>query len=222
MKEILLLKDGEIVLKGLNRRQFEDVLKKNIKIALHGTGRYAITSAQSTIYVKPLDDEADLDEATERIGRVFGLVSYSRAAMCPEKTLESVLETAPGNRAGLSGKDTAQGKDLQGGSQAQRQEIPLQIPRDLPRDRRRDLEQISASPRRRPQPGRDGVCGDPRFRRVHPRRSAARRWRYSRRNRRQGGDPHQRRHRFSRRSLHDGKTRSQADRRTLCAQRKRS
>ena len=95
MKEILLLKDGEIVLKGLNRRQFEDVLKKNIKIALHGTGRYAITSAQSTIYVKPLDDEADLDEATERIGRVFGLVSYSRAAMCPEKTLESVLETAP-------------------------------------------------------------------------------------------------------------------------------
>ena len=95
MKEILLLKDGEIVLKGLNRRQFEDVLKKNIKIALYGTGRYAITSAQSTIYVKPLDDEADLDEATERIGRVFGLVSYSRAAMCPEKTLESVLETAP-------------------------------------------------------------------------------------------------------------------------------
>ena len=95
MKEILLLKDGEIVLKGLNRRQFEDVLKKNIKIALHGTGRYAITSAQSTIYVKPIDDEADLDEATERIGRVFGLVSYSRAAMCPEKTLESVLETAP-------------------------------------------------------------------------------------------------------------------------------
>ena len=95
MKEILLLKDGEIVLKGLNRRQFEDVLKKNIKIALHGTGRYAITSAQSTIYGKPLDDEADLDEATERIGRVFGLVSYSRAAMCPEKTLESVLETAP-------------------------------------------------------------------------------------------------------------------------------
>lgn len=28
MKEILLLKDGEIVLKGLNRRSFEDVLKR--------------------------------------------------------------------------------------------------------------------------------------------------------------------------------------------------
>ena len=53
MKEILLLKDGEIVLKGLNRRSFEDVLKKNLKHALRSAGRFEITSAQSTIYVKP-------------------------------------------------------------------------------------------------------------------------------------------------------------------------
>ena len=95
MKEILLLKDGEIVLKGLNRRAFEDVLKRNIRTALRGTGEYEVTSAQSTIYVKPLSDDCDLDEASERIGRVFGLVSYSRAAMCEEKTMESVLATAP-------------------------------------------------------------------------------------------------------------------------------
>ena len=95
MKEILLLKDGEIVLKGLNRRAFEDVLKRNIRTALRGTGEYEVTSAQSTIYVKPLGDDCDLDEASERIGRVFGLVSYSRAAMCEEKTMESVLATAP-------------------------------------------------------------------------------------------------------------------------------
>ena len=38
MKEILLLKDGEIVLKGLNRRSFEDVLKKNLKHALKSAG----------------------------------------------------------------------------------------------------------------------------------------------------------------------------------------
>jgi adenylyl- and sulfurtransferase ThiI len=54
MKEILLLKDGEIVLKGLNRRSFEDVLKKNLKHALKSAGHFEITSAQSTIYVKPL------------------------------------------------------------------------------------------------------------------------------------------------------------------------
>ena len=95
MKEILLLKDGEIVLKGLNRRQFEDVLKKNIKNTLSPLGRFEITSAQSTVSVKPLSDDIDLDEACERVGRIFGIVSYSRAALCDEKTLESVLKTAP-------------------------------------------------------------------------------------------------------------------------------
>ncbi len=95
MKEIILLKDGEIVLKGLNRRQFEDILKKNVKIALKGAGRFEITSAQSTIYVKPLDEDADLDEACDCVSRVFGIASYSRAAVCDEKTIESVCETAP-------------------------------------------------------------------------------------------------------------------------------
>lgn len=95
MKEIILIKDGEIVLKGLNRRSFEDVLKKNIKNVLNPIGKFEITSAQSTIYVKPLYDDIDLDEACDRISRVFGIVAYSRAAVCDEKTLESVLKTAP-------------------------------------------------------------------------------------------------------------------------------
>ena len=95
MKEIILLKDGEIVLKGLNRRTFEDVLKKNIKHALSPLGSFEIRSAQSIIYVKPLSDDIDLDEACLKISRVFGIVSYSRAAICEEKTLESIMATAP-------------------------------------------------------------------------------------------------------------------------------
>ena len=95
MKEILLLKVGEIVLKGLNRRQFEDALKRNIKHSLSDLGRFDISSAQSTIYLRPLSDDIDLDEACDRVSRIFGIVSFSRAAVCPEKTLESVLETAP-------------------------------------------------------------------------------------------------------------------------------
>ena len=95
MKELLLLKNGEIVLKGLNRRQFEDALKKNIKIALNPLGRFEIASAQSAITVKPLSDDIDLDEACERISRIFGIVSFSRAVLCEEKTMEAVLSTAP-------------------------------------------------------------------------------------------------------------------------------
>ena len=58
-------------------------------------GKFEITSAQSTIYVRPLSDEVDLDEACDRISRIFGIVAFSRAAVCEEKTLESVLDTAP-------------------------------------------------------------------------------------------------------------------------------
>lgn len=95
MKEIILLKDGEIVLKGLNRRTFEDVLKKNIRHAISHLGSFEIKSAQSIIYVKPLSYDIDLDEACLKISRVFGIVSYSRAAICEEKTLESIIATAP-------------------------------------------------------------------------------------------------------------------------------
>ena len=95
MKEIILLKDGEIVLKGLNRRTFEDVLKKNIKHAISPLGSFEIKSAQSIIYVRPLSEDIDLDEACLRISRVFGIVSYSRAAVCEEKTLESIMAAAP-------------------------------------------------------------------------------------------------------------------------------
>ena len=68
--------------------------KRNLKHALKSAGHFEITSAQSTIYVKPLDDDADLEKACEIVSRVFGIIAFSRAAVC-EKTIESVLETAP-------------------------------------------------------------------------------------------------------------------------------
>lgn len=95
MKEIVLIKMGEIVLKGLNRRQFEDKLVKNIKKSIKKLGEFTVKVAQSTIYVIPEDDFIDLDEVCDRVGKVFGIVTYSRAAVCEEKSLESVLKTAP-------------------------------------------------------------------------------------------------------------------------------
>ncbi len=94
MKEVILIKDGEIALKGLNRKTFEDVLKKNIKHSLYGLGKFKITSAQSTTYVIPLSDDFDLDEACERVSRIFGIVSFSRAGVC-EKDLNKILDFAP-------------------------------------------------------------------------------------------------------------------------------
>ena len=94
MKEIVLIKLGEMVLKGLNRRTFEDVLIKNLKYRLKGAGPVSIRIAQSTIYVEPQSDDADLDEICERVGEVFGIVTYSRAVVC-EKSLDDILAKAP-------------------------------------------------------------------------------------------------------------------------------
>ena len=94
MKELILIKVGEIVLKGLNRRTFEDVLKKNIKNCLADLGRFKIYSAQSTIYVVPLYNGADLDRVCERMSKVFGIAAFSRACECP-KDMDEIKKIAP-------------------------------------------------------------------------------------------------------------------------------
>lgn len=94
MKEIVLIKLGEIALKGLNRFSFEDALKKNIKSTLYGLGYFKVSIAQSTIYVTPQSADVDMDEVCDRISRVFGIVSFCRACVC-EKTMESIFEKAP-------------------------------------------------------------------------------------------------------------------------------
>ena len=88
MREVILLKLGEIALKGLNRKTFEDVLVKNIKRRLQGAGEFSITSRQSTIYVEPLDGSADMDLCEERCRKVFGVVSYTRAGEVGKTLLE--------------------------------------------------------------------------------------------------------------------------------------
>ena len=75
MQETILIKLGELVLKGLNRKIFEAQLLKNIRRRLMGLGEFEVKSAQSTIYVIPKNEEADLDAAEEKVGKVFGIVS---------------------------------------------------------------------------------------------------------------------------------------------------
>ncbi len=92
-KEIILLKLGEIALKGLNRRAFEDVLIKNIRRRLKSAGEFSVYSRQSTVYVEPKDENADMDLAEERCGKVFGVVAYTRAGAA-EKDLMKIREKA--------------------------------------------------------------------------------------------------------------------------------
>ncbi len=87
MKEFILIKNGEIALKGLNRSTFEDALVKNIKRRLSPILKADITKSQSTIMVEPLTENPDMDAAVEAIKRVFGIAGFSRAAAC-EKDMD--------------------------------------------------------------------------------------------------------------------------------------
>ncbi len=94
MKEILLIKTGELVLKGLNRISFENTLIKNIRRRLNGLGEITVKNAQSTIYIEPKDDDYPFEEAVERVKKVFGIAAFSRARVC-EKDIDEILRLAP-------------------------------------------------------------------------------------------------------------------------------
>lgn len=94
MKEIILIKNGELALKGLNRSTFEDILIKNIRKRIKPLGDFEYRKEQSTISVIPMDDYIDMDEVSDRISRVFGIAAYSRALQV-EKDMTVILENAP-------------------------------------------------------------------------------------------------------------------------------
>ncbi len=93
MNDMILLKLGEIVLKGLNRKAFEQKLMGNVRRRLLGLGKFKVSCLQSTVYVEPESEDADLDAAFEALQDVFGIVKISRAAAC-EKDKDAITELA--------------------------------------------------------------------------------------------------------------------------------
>jgi len=93
MEEIILLKMGETILKGLNRRTFESRFIKNLKSSLKRVGSFDVTISQSTVYVTPLEDSVDMEHAFKICRQAFGAVAVSRAAVCP-KDVNAIYETA--------------------------------------------------------------------------------------------------------------------------------
>ncbi len=89
MKEIILLKEGEIAIKGLNKRSFEDAMIRNIRRRLKHLGKFSYESSQSTVVIRPLDEDTDLDAAEEVISKIFGISAYCRA-MAADKDFETI------------------------------------------------------------------------------------------------------------------------------------
>lgn len=94
MKEIILIKDGELSLKGLNRRNFEDKMVASIRRRLKDLGKVKITKSQSAIYIEPEGEDFDFNKALDIISRIFGIAAFSRACVC-EKDMADILKKAP-------------------------------------------------------------------------------------------------------------------------------
>ena len=88
MKEIILVKYGEIILKGGNRSRFERVLVNNIKNSVKNISEIKINVMQATIYIDVVEEDK-IDAVIEQLSRVFGIVSITRACVC-EKDIEKI------------------------------------------------------------------------------------------------------------------------------------
>lgn len=94
MNEILLIKNGELALKGLNRMTFEAMLIKNLRHRLYGLGEINVRKAQSTIYIEPKCDDYPFEAALEAVKQVFGIAAFTRALRV-EKDMDTILAAAP-------------------------------------------------------------------------------------------------------------------------------
>ena len=92
MREVILLKYGEIVLKGANRPVFESSLLKEVRRRASQYGDFRVNFSQSTMYVRPLSDDCDIDGMYGCAKKIFGISGVCRAAVC-DKSMEDILRT---------------------------------------------------------------------------------------------------------------------------------
>jgi len=98
MEHVILVRYGEIALKGLNRNFFIDLLAKNIRNTLRCVESAKVKKIQGRIIV--FLDEADIEMAMHRVQKVFGIVSISDAVIIPsdmkvieENVIKRIRET---------------------------------------------------------------------------------------------------------------------------------
>jgi thiamine biosynthesis protein ThiI len=89
LERVISVSLGEIVLKGLNRKYFEDRLIKNMKRVLRDFGEYKIYKEQGKIYIEGLEDHQE--NAIKRLKKVFGLV-YISPCIRTSREMENIRE----------------------------------------------------------------------------------------------------------------------------------
>ncbi len=122
MKEIILLKEGEIALKGLNKRNFEEAFMRNLRHRLKSIGHFDFHCDQSMVYCEPGDD-VDMDEAVEMTSKVFGA-----AAMCRARVSEKDFECIAADALEYCGKQLAQAHSFKVAAKRADKTFPMTSP----------------------------------------------------------------------------------------------
>ena len=105
MRQVLLVRYGEVFLKGANRPHFLKVLTDNVKKAVKPIGGHVWLS-DSRIYVS---DFSDLDACIDRVSKVFGVYSVSPAVEL-DKDFEQIAAACVEMMKPLSGSFKVFGK----------------------------------------------------------------------------------------------------------------
>ena len=187
-QEVILLKLGEIALKGLNRRSFEDVLLKNIRRRLQSAGEFSVSAAVHRVRgARKSPGRLGLGE--ERVSKVFGVVGYARAGVC-EKELDAICRRA----AEYLAEELETASTFKVECKRSDKKFPYKSPEVSAQVGRRTCWRSSPTSQvdvHHPDPDRPGGgAGDVR---LCPRRRQARRRGHPRGDRRKGGGAHQRR-----------------------------
>jgi len=93
MDHTILLKFGEITLKGANRAYFENTLLRQVRYRLKPYGKFNVYKSQSTICVEPEDENCDAEGAYGACKRTFGVISLCRAFEA-KKDMEDIKKRA--------------------------------------------------------------------------------------------------------------------------------
>ena len=88
MEKVILARIGEIALKGLNRKNFENKLASNMRKAMKDCGEFEINWSQSRFFITGKNN-FDIDKAVDKLTNVFGIVSVS-VAVCVDNDMEEI------------------------------------------------------------------------------------------------------------------------------------
>lgn len=94
MKNIFLIKYGEIAIKGNNRYLFENALLKNIRLSIKALGNFQIQKEQGRILIEPEDDHIDTEEIVDKLTKVFGVVGICIGIKNEKTDMDAIRETA--------------------------------------------------------------------------------------------------------------------------------